>query len=456
MTYCKQCLEKQRKIDELQEENLQLKAKLRYQERTAKEGFFGSSTPSSKLPVKPNSLTGHQRNRGGGKVGHKGHGRSSICQQDADSVETVRLPDTCPDCGTVLEQKGSRTRAVIDCQPIKVKKIVYNLERKRCPKCKKVITAQPPGVFAKCLYSNQLLSHVAVQHYIYGNTIGQIEKQTGIGYSSLIDAMHQLGRRLKDVPTALIASYREAPVKHADETGWRTDGQNGYAWLFCTDDISIFRFRKSRSASVAKEVLGEEPLPGVLVVDRYNAYNKMPCAIQYCYAHLSRDVKDLEKDFPENGEVKTFVEALAPRLASAMSLRTLDITDRQFKRQAAKIKGAIIDITNRQARHPAIWKIQDIFREKAERLYHWAGDRNIPADNNLAERQLRPLVIARKISFGSQSDAGARTREVLMTVLHTLRKRCPGVIEAFKSALDKLAQQPNLDPSKALFNLDSS
>jgi transposase len=62
----------------------------------AKEGFFGSSTPSSKVPVKPNSSTKHQRNRGGGKPGHKGHGRSSICEQDADDVERVAIDNVCP------------------------------------------------------------------------------------------------------------------------------------------------------------------------------------------------------------------------------------------------------------------------------------------------------------------------------------------------------------------------
>jgi transposase len=456
MTYCKECLNKQQKINELEEEIVSLKTKLRYQERTAKEGFFGSSTPSSKIPVKPNSSTEHQRNRGGGKPGHKGHGRASICEEDADKVEKISIGNICPDCGTTLEDKGSKARTVIDCQPVKMKKIVYHLQRKRCPKCKKLISARPPGVLAKCLYSNQLLAYVAVQHYIYGNTLGQIEKRTGIGYSSLVDAMHQLSKRLKDVPNALIEAYRNSPVKHADETGWRTDGNNGYAWLFCTADMSIFRFRGSRSASVAKEVFGPKPLPGVLVVDRYNGYNQMPCSIQYCYAHLLRTAKDLEKNFPENVEIKSFVEALAQQLTNAMSLRTLDITDRQFKRQAAKIKNEIINITNSQARHPAIQKVQDIFREKAERLYHWAGDRTIPADNNLAERELRPLVIARKISFGSQSDAGARTREILMTVLHTLKKRTPDVTAAFKSALDKLAEQTNIDPNKAIFSFDSS
>ena len=456
MVYCKECLEKQRKINELEEEIASLKGKLRYQQRSAKEGLFGSSTPSSKIPVKPNSSTAHGRNRGGGKPGHKGHGRSSIREEDADQVLSLGVGDVCPDCGSILEQKGTRTRTVIDCQPVKMKKVVYYLGRKRCPECKKLITARAPGVFAKCLYSNQLLTYVAVQHYIYGNTLGQIEKQTGIGYSSLVDAMHQLARRLKNIPESLIQAYRQSAVKHADETGWRTDGQNGYSWLFCTPEISIFRFRRSRSASVPREVFGEKIVPGVLVVDRYNGYNKMPCSIQYCYAHLLRDLKDLEKDFPENAEIKSFVEALAPQLAGAISLRTLDITDRQFKRQASKIKNEIISITNSQAKHPAIQKIQDIFREKAGRLYHWAKNRDTPADNNLAERELRPLVIARKISFGSQSDAGARTREILMTVLHTLKKKTSDVTIAFKSSLDKLAEQADIDSYKAIFSLDSS
>jgi len=140
-----------------------------------------------------------------------------------------------------------------------MKKIVYHLQRKRCPKCKKLISARPPGVLAKCLCSNQLPAYVAVQHYIYGNTLGRIEKQTGIGYSGL-------------------------------------------------------------------------------------------------------------------------VEALTPQLTKAISLRTLDIPDKQFKRQAAKIKNEIINITNSRARYPAIWKIRDIFREKAGRLYHWAGDRTIIAE----------------------------------------------------------------------------
>jgi transposase len=455
MVYCKQCLEKQREIDELKEKIASLQAKLRYQERTAQEGFFGSSTPSSKIPVKPNSAV-HPRPRGGGKVGHAGHGRSRIDPTQADRVETIPGADVCPECGGVLEARGCRARTVLDCQPVRVQKVVYRLPRQRCTQCHKLVTAKPPGVLPKGLYSNRLLTYVAVQHYVHGHTLGQIERQTGLGSSSLVDALHQLSQRLHGVPKALLSAYRQARVKHADETSWRTEGRNGYAWLFCTEDTSLYRFRGSRSGQVAREVFGNESLAGVLLVDRYQGYNQMPCALQYCYAHLLRDVKNLDKAFPDDPEVHAFVEALVPQLASAIGLRGLGLPRRQFLRQAAKIKSNILEIVNHPAHHPALQTMQDLFREKADRMYHWADDPHIPADNNRAERELRPLVIARKISFGSQSEAGARTRETLMTVLHTLRKRVPDVATAFQSALDQLAEQPDADPAKILFGLDSS
>ena len=108
-------------------------------------------------------------------------------------------------------------------------------------------------------------------------------------------------------------------------------------------------------------------------------------------------------------------------------------------------------MTQAPAQHPGVQRIQDFFREKADRLYHWARDRTVPADNNLAERDLRPLVIARKVSFGSQSDAGAHTREVLMTILYTLKKRSADPALAFKTALDAMAADPSLNPYSALF-----
>jgi transposase len=315
-----------------------------------------------------------------------------------------------------------------------------------------VVQAPIPGLMPKGQYGNGLLSHVAVQHYLYGVTLGQLERQMGIGYGSLVDAMHQLARRLEPVIPKLIQAYRRSPVRHADETGWRTDGGNGYAWLFCTPTMSLYRFRPTRCASVAKEVLGTRRLGGVLVVDRYAGYNRSPCAIQYCYAHLLRDLQDLQKEFPEQPEVKAFVQTAAPLLAAAMGLRGLGLSRRQYRTQAATLRRKFKRAMNAPAQHLAVRGYQDLFRQNAKRLYHWSDDPAIPAENNLAERELRPLVVARKVSFGSQSQNGAHTREVLMTVLHTLRKQADNPAQAFRTTLDQLANNPKADPFKLLFH----
>ena len=449
--YCPACLDKQRRISELEEELRQLQARLRYQERTAKEGPFGSATPSSKVPLKPSSLPQRQAQTGGGRRGHQGNGRQAVPQAQADRVLDVPGPQRCPDCGGPLRDKGARPRTVLEAQPVRVERIVYRLERKRCARCGKTVQPQAPGVLPKCQYGNGLLTYLATQHYLYGTPLGQWERQTGIGVGSLVDALHQLARRLGTIPERLLAEYRQAAVKHADETGWRNDGANGYSGLFATPRLSLFRFRATRSAAVVREVFGPERLPGVLVVDRYAAYNAAPCQLQYCYAHLLRDLQDIEKDFPEQPEVRAFVGGLAPLLASAMALRGLKLAPPKFRRQAALLTGKIQDLINHPARHPAVQSYQDIFRQKADRLYHWAQDPAVPAENNFAERELRPLVVARKISFGSQSKKGAATREVLMSVLHTLRKRTPDPAAALRACLDCLAVTPTADPYDLLF-----
>ncbi len=203
---------------------------------------------------------------------------------------------------------------------------------------------------------------------------------------------------------------------------------------------------------MALELFGKKRLPGTLVIDRYAAYNKILCSKQYCYAHLLREVQDLGKEFAEPQEVPRFVETLAPLLAQAMKLRAQGLELREFRRQAGAIKAQILQSVESPAQHPGIQKIQNIFRENAPRLYHWTRHPSIPAENNRAERELRPLVIARKISFGSQSEQGLKTREVLMSVLHTLNKQTENLFATFTRALDALTINPTRNLYQLLFN----
>ena len=457
--YCRECLEKQREIDRLKEENVRLRARLRYQVRiTREEGPFGSSTPSSKIPLKANtalSLEDRQARRGGAKPGHVGHGRRTAKASEADEVVTLEAAERlCPHCGIALKERACVPRTVIEIPPPHTRTILYRLGVRRCPRCRRHFRARPPaGVLPRALLGNQLLAHLPVQHYLFGVPLGRLEAQTSIGYGTLIGALHRLAQLFAAVPDRLVLEYRAAPVKHADETGWRTDGQNGYAWLFATATLSIFRFRSTRAAAVVHDVFGSAPLPGVLGVDRYVGYHKAPVALQYCYAHLLREVKDCGREFEDNAEVQRFVDTFAPLLASAIVLRRIATSAAEFRRQATALKQQILEAVQTPAQHPAIHRLQAIFRDHPERLYHWAADRSVPADNNLAERELRPLVIARKVSFGSQSAAGTRTREILMTTLVTLRRRHPGdYAERFKVALDRLALTPAADPYDLLFH----
>lgn len=450
-------MKKQQEMDRLREEITRLKARLRYQERTAKEGFFGSSTSSAKLPVKANTpLRETPGTRGGARPGHQGHGRRSVSAEEAEELIVVPAAGTCPDCGGALQNQGGRDRTVLEVEPLRRKTIHYRLEQKYCPRCRRKVRPRAPGVFKKSLFGNRLLAQVAVQHYVFGVTLGQLEIQLGVGNGALHGAMHQLAARLEPACERLLEEYCQAPVKHADETSWRTDGCNGYAWLFCSQKISLFRFRQTRAGQIVQEVFGPERVSGVLVVDRYAAYNAAPCPLQYCYSHLLREVQDLEKEFPEEIEVQVFTSILAPLLTAAMQLRAQGLDSAAFHAQARQLKERIVDWTENIARHPGVQRIQNIFRENPTRLYHWAEDPQIPAENNFAERTLRPLVIARKISFGSQSPKGAHTREVLMSVLHTLGNRTGNTTALFAQALDHLAAHDALSPYDALFKIDSS
>lgn len=449
---CPGCYEKQLKIDRLEEEVIRLKQKLRYEEHKLKEGYFGSSTPSSKKPFKANN-NACIKNNGGARKGHKGCGRASISREATDEIMPVSPPDRCPHCQGKLKPKGVMSRSVLECVLNKVRKVLYTCPKKWCPRCRKTIINKPPAL-PRYLYGNSLLAQTAILHYVHGVPLARVEDilDGDIHAGSLHEAFHRLVRLWKPAIDKLIQEYRASAVKHADETGWRTDGDSGYAWIFCTKDISLFQFTASRSSKVAESILGKNKLPGVLVVDRYSAYNKSPCKLQYCYSHLLRKAEDTGQQFIDEPEVQNFVSVFAPLLSQAMHLRTLDITDIAYYRRAKRLKLDILKVVNAPAAHGGIKEIQRIFKENKARLYQWCENRDVPAENNRAERELRPTVIARKISFGSQSPQGAMTRSILMTILHTARKRLKNQSpeEWFKQSLDKIAINPRLDPYSLL------
>ena len=207
----------------------------------------------------------------------------------------------------------------------------------------------------------------------------------------------------------------------ADETGWRQDGENGYLWTFATPTIRYFPYRKSRSGEVPKEVLGEE-FGGVVSCDFCAGYNKLG-VLQRCWFHLLEDAKELAEINADQPEVVAWVEAPkalyeeAKTFASAGAQLPADCrVRRRERRRLEKLAAQLARPYINQPEAPHRVLCQRIIKHRQE-LFVFISDPAVPATNNLAERSLRPAVVARKISAGTRSPKGSDAKMGLMSLL---------------------------------------
>jgi transposase len=190
---CAACLQKQREIDRLTEENHRLTQRLRYQERQATEGFFGAATSAAKRPVKTNTPRPQAPKRKGARPGHPGAGRQAFEAHQAERLVdvTAEVGTRCPDGDAPLEDKGTASRAVLDSHPVKAERVLYRLPKKYGPRCRRTFQPRPPTVLPKSLYGNQLMATAATMHYLHGIPLGRVCEQTGLGPGSLVEIFHR-------------------------------------------------------------------------------------------------------------------------------------------------------------------------------------------------------------------------------------------------------------------------
>lgn len=446
---------------DLKEENRRLKAevaRLRKERnaevRTAKERPFGNDTPSSRQNFKPSADEKNVRRNGGGVRGHDGHGRKTVTAGEADEAVTLKRPETCGACGCALVDFGREERTVRVAVPAHYRTLHYTVMKGWCPACRREEKARAPGVLPKFAASNTLLAQNVMDRFVHGMTAGTISARTGLGKSTILAEDAALAKILKPCADRLVELYRLAFAKGADETMWRCDGVNGYVYGFFTADIALFRFKGTRRKWVAEEVFGKGPHFGVLVRDRYAAYdNSFDGLQQYCLEHLKRDCLELLEKEPDNKEYQAFVPAFVALLREAMTLNRRAESDEEYYREAKRIKEEMLRMINAEARDAALQKYQDIFRRHPDRIFQWVDDRRVPAENNMSERGVRRTVIARKTCGGSQSEAALEVRETLQSVICTLRLRHKDPVAVLAAALDEKARNPDAKLEDILFPL---
>ena len=356
----------------------------------------------------------------------------------AQVTQTVEhAVETCPHCATALTGGWAKRRVqVIDLPPpAPIEVTEHVLMTRRCPGCRALVAPAPPGLadgrIGQSRFGPRLLAAITVMHTSerlpLAHITARLEREHGLPLSrgGLIGLLQLVARQAKPQYQALREAVRWSAVVCGDETGWRESGQHGYIWTFTTPTIRYFHHDPSRGGHVPDGVLGPA-FPGALVTDFYAAYDHLPGRHQRCWAHLWRDIDDLAAQYPTAQALAAWIAQLGAIWKKANGPRPVkEQGDAQPARRARmararryqeQVLALCPETLGADQPHATLAKR---LRRYSDELFTFVRDPAVPPTNNLAERSLRSLVTARKISGGSRSSAGTETRMILASLLGT-------------------------------------
>jgi transposase len=333
----------------------------------------------------------------------------------------------CPDCDLRLGGISlARCREVIDVPPPSSVQITeHRIFKGWCARCQKWHEA-PVDLHAEVLGQGRigvrLVSMIAYLRTSLRLPLRQIRELLHtlhgfeISLGEIVEVLHRINAHAQPVLKTLLTEIRTSPAVQADETGWREDGSNGYIWSVSTPTIRYYEYHHSRAGEVIKKLIGDD-FEGVLGSDFYVGYNIHQGLHQRCWVHFLRDIHDLKKLYPDHAELWQWAKQVKQIYERAKAARAPDpqlpITKQHVQRVALQ-----------HAFEQELWQVCAPFAqtqtpmhtlcERVERflpeLFVFVAYPGVPSDNNLAERSVRPLVIARKISGGTRSPKGSSTR----------------------------------------------
>ena len=415
------------RVAELEEENRRLR------------GGKGGGTALAVKPSRPERESKPRKHRD----------RAFVRRKERPDEVVAHAVERCPDCGRSLHGGWEHDRRQVIEVVLERRVVDHVIWARRCGVCRKRWLAKPSaselGAQGKRRFGASVQSLVATLHIgcrVPMRMIGKLMWEL-FGLRISDGEVVKLLDGVKGAGEPEIARLRErvrgASAVCADETGWRQDGDNGYLWGFFTEGARYFEYRKSRSAQVPKEILGED-FGGVVTCDFYGGYNKLG-VLQRCWFHLLKDARELAELNADRPEVGLWVEALQALYQEAKACclalgespancRARRKARRRFEKLAAQLAGPYAknpDASQRVLAHRILKHLHELFV--------FVTDSAVPATNNLAERSLRPAVIARKISGGTRSPKGSATRMGLMSLLGTWAAQGKGQLQGCRELL---------------------
>ena len=383
---------------------------------------------SRRMPgLKPNAKADRKPAPPKGPRKPRPHGFARARMTPTRQVEHV--VEHCPDCGTQLSGGWThRTREVIELPQVPAEVTEHVYVARICPGCRR--RCLPPTqldgvVMGKQRLGVNLLSLIAtlreegrlpirsVQWYL--DTVHQLRLSVG----AIVSAIHRTAQRAQPAVAGIVDRIRASPVVHADETGWRQSGANGYVWTFSTPTERYF-LRRGRGKAVVDEALSDA-FSGVLVSDFYAAYHHYDGPKQRCWAHLLRDIHDLRTLYPDDTPLAKWADAVLELYRRAKACTHPQAKRRRTaqlaleRRLLALCQPFLDDPSATQA------KLCRRIERHIKELFVFVAEPAVPSDNNAAERSLRHLVISRKISGGTRSELGTDSKMTLASLFGTWR-----------------------------------
>jgi transposase len=370
-------------------------------------------------------------------------------------------PQVCPDCAEALsgDDAAPLRHQIVEMPIIKPEIEEYRLHELECAHCgRKTRASLPPGVSQRC-YGPRLAGWIGLLSGAYRQSHRQVGDLLVEGFGiklsrgSINRARQEVSESLASVVEATHAYVVQQPVVNCDETGFaqrNQDGLNphnrrGWLWVLVTPLVTFFSVTLSRSQATAQELLSRN-FGGYLGSDRYSSYAWLdPKRRQVCWAHLLRDFQAMAERSGVSALIGTALLVRGHRLFHWWHrVRDGTLSQELFIEAVTQLRVGFITELEAAANLPIGSKEKTPFAKTVRTcakilaiesaLWSFVSIAGVEPTNNAAERALRPAVIWKYTSFGSQSQAGSEFVARILTVNATLKAQRRSVLEFLTQA----------------------
>lgn len=356
--------------------------------------------------------------------------------------EEIHIPlCQCPDCG----RKVGATRAIVqyieEIPPVRPRVIKLVTEEAECPHCDKVVRSTHPlqvslaeGAAGVQLGPNAIAIAVELnkKHGLTMRKTCAVLRQffsLKLTPGGLAQASVRLAKKLEPSYENLLARLRDGPYVHSDETSWWVGGPGYWLWVFADKNSTVYRVAQGRGRNIVVETLGDN-YQGTLISDCLSVYDDVNLRQQKCYAHHLKAISQAMAESPS-----IYLSELKAMLQGALALKSAGLAQEEFKQRKMFLEQEAHRLLD--SPQPGLdGKIRNRLWKQRDHLFTFLDVPEVDATNNLAERQLRPAVIARKLSCGNKTPAGASAWQILTSLAAT----CVQQGLSFTALLDQAAR----------------